>query len=220
MFILKRQDVEISNVQHPEKDQQIPILNYQGQTFTLLNVFSASQAEEARTVWRDLTDNRGKACVLLEEPERFSIWGKVRLDSLGGSDGGGAAARTAHVLGTILLLQAVFFDIEDLLGDRQAQKFRQDISGVFTKLQFPNLNSADAIDHVLTFDPFEGTLPKWGDLQVMSLLQELHGVAKVYFGNANFIGRAVDALQDMPEGDRKEFTGWLHQGPVGKLWSV
>ena len=75
MFILKRQDVDIKNVQHLSKDQPIPILYYQEQTFRLLSVFAAAQEEEAMALWRDLTDNRGKACVLLEEPERFSIWG-------------------------------------------------------------------------------------------------------------------------------------------------
>ena len=61
MFILKRQDVDIRTVQHPKKDQQIPILSYQGQTFRLLSVFSAAQEEDARALWRDLTDNRGQS---------------------------------------------------------------------------------------------------------------------------------------------------------------
>lgn len=82
MFILKRQDVEISSIQHPKRDQKIPILTYQGITFRLISVFHANQEEEARALWRDLTDNQGKACVLLEEPDRYSIWGKVRLDQL------------------------------------------------------------------------------------------------------------------------------------------
>ena len=47
MFILKRQDVDIKNFQHPTKDQKIPILSYQGQTFRLLSIFSAAQQEEA-----------------------------------------------------------------------------------------------------------------------------------------------------------------------------
>ena len=68
MFILKRQDVEISSIQHPKKDQQVPILNYQGQTFRLISVFKASQEEEARALWRELTDNRGKACVYWKNP--------------------------------------------------------------------------------------------------------------------------------------------------------
>ena len=65
MFILKRQDVEIVNVQNPQnKDQQIPILQYQGQSFRLLNMFGDNR-NEALALWRDLTDNKGKACVLL-----------------------------------------------------------------------------------------------------------------------------------------------------------
>ena len=59
MFILKRQDVEIVNVQNPQnKDQQIPILQYQGQTFRLLNMFGDNR-DEALALWRDLTDNKG-----------------------------------------------------------------------------------------------------------------------------------------------------------------
>ncbi len=219
MFILKRQDVEISNIRHPEKDQTIPILSYQGQTFTLLNVFNASQAEEARALWRDLTDNRGKACVLLEEPDRFSVWGKVRLDKGGGGDlGGDGGSSAGHTLGAVLLLQAVFFDIEDLLGDRQAAKFRQDIGAVLTKLQLQGGESPAAVETILTFNPFEEQLPAWVDLKIMSLLQELHRLGKGYFGNANFTGRALDALEDMDEGDRKAFSQWLTQGPLADLW--
>ena len=95
MFILKRQDVEITNFQHPKRDQQIPILNYQGQTFRLISAFNGKQAEDARALWRDLTDNRGKACVLLEEPDRYSVWGKVRLDQLAGEEPAGNEATKA-----------------------------------------------------------------------------------------------------------------------------
>jgi len=69
MFILKRQDVEIKSVQHPKRDQQVPILTYQGQTFRLIKSFGASQVAEAKAYWRDLTDNHGKVCVLLQEPD-------------------------------------------------------------------------------------------------------------------------------------------------------
>ena len=138
MFILKRQDVEISSVQHPKTGQQVPILNYQGQTFRLIQVFNAQQAEEARAFWRDLTDNRGKACVLLEEPERYSVWGKVRLDQLSDDgQGAGVAVAPAFIQASLLLLQAVFFDIEDLLGSRQAGSFEKEIAQVFQQWNFP-----------------------------------------------------------------------------------
>lgn len=222
MFILKRQDVEIANVRHPEKDQQIPILSYQGQTFTLLNVFNASQAEEARAFWRDLTDNRGKACVLLEEPERFSVWGKVRLG--GGGDvaaaaGGGGAAPAALAIAALLLFQGVYFDIEDLLGDRQAGKFQKDASGIFNRLQLPAHASPEAVVALLNVDPFEGKLPEWQESQITGLLQEVYELGKVYFGNANFTGRALATLQDMDGGDLTQFTNWMQQNGLGKLWT-
>src|SRR5574339_409268 len=136
MFILKRQDVEISSIQHPKRDQQIPILNYQGQTFRLISVFKANQEEEAKAFWRDLTDNRGKACVLLEEPERYSVWGKVRLEQLTSdtADKGKTAPLTQACL---LLLQAVYIDIEDLLGSRQAGLFQKNITELFQQWRFP-----------------------------------------------------------------------------------
>lgn len=221
MFILKRQDVDISNVRHPEKDQQIPILSYQGQTFTLLNVFSANQAEEARALWRDLTDNRGKACVLLEEPDRFSVWGKVRLDRLGVADAGAGdsgAAKSSYVLAGMLLLQAVYFDIEDLLGERQGAKFRQEIGEVFKRLQFPGLDNQPAVSNILEVNPFETALPPWQELQIVGLLQELHTLGKGYFGNTNFTSRAFDALQEMDAGERSEFMDWLGRSPAAKLW--
>ena len=143
MFILKRQDVEITSVQHPKKDQQIPILQYQGQSFRLISIFNAAQEEDAKAFWRDLTDNRGKACVLLEEPDRYSVWGKVRLVQLGseGGDAPEAATPPASIQACLLILQAVYLDIEDLLGARQAGLFQKELSAVFQQWRFPQTES-------------------------------------------------------------------------------
>jgi len=221
MFILKRQDVEISSIQHPKRDQQIPILTYQGQTFRLISVFSAAQEEDAKSFWRDLTDNQGKACVLLEEPERYSVWGKIRLEQFANE------AEAAHdtnsnpalVRGCVLMLQAVFIDIEDLLGNRQAGLFQKDISDVFKQWRFPQADTPDAVKYVLTMDPL-GTaqLPTWQEHHLNTLLQELHRVGKSYFGNTSFAPRAIDALQDLPSAEQSQFQNWLNRSPLGKLW--
>ncbi|MDX2097087.1 MAG: hypothetical protein SFW36_04865 [Leptolyngbyaceae cyanobacterium bins.59] len=220
MFILKRQDVEISTVQHPNRDQQIPILQYQDQTFRLISVFNATQEEEAKAFWRDLTDNRGKACVLLEEPDRYSVWGKVRLDQLAADMQGTADSGTAtFTQAGLLLLQAVYIDIEDLLGSKQAGAFQKDITDVFKQGQFPQAASPDAVKALLSNDPLNSSgLPPWQEHHLNILLQELHRLGKRYFGNASFTERAMDALQDMPGGDRKQFSDWLTQSPAGKLW--
>lgn len=221
MFILKRQDVEISSIQHPKRDQQIPILTYQGQTFRLISVFSAAQEEDAKAFWRELTDNQGKACVLLEEPERYSVWGKIRLDQFAheAEPTHDYTANPVYVKGCLLMLQALSIDIEDLLGHRQAGLFQKDLTDVFKQWRFPQADTPEAINHLLTMDPLNtGHLPAWQEHHLNTLLQELHRIGKSYFGNTSFTPRAVDAIQDLPPADSQQFLAWLKQSPPGKLW--
>ncbi|BAY18387.1 hypothetical protein NIES2109_09600 [Nostoc sp. HK-01] len=218
MFILKRQDVEISSIQHPKRDQQVPILHYQGQTFRLISLFKANQEEEARALWRDLTDNRGKACVLLEEPDRFSIWGKIRLEQLDG-DTGGHNKTGILIQASILLLQAVHLDIEEFLGAKQLTLFEKDLGEVLRQQKFPETSSPESVKHLVTIDPLEGTkLPAWQENHVTTFLQELHKLGKTYFGNANFANKVADRLQDMADGERSLFISWLNQSSLSKLW--
>ncbi len=221
MFILKRQDVEITSFQHPKRDQPIPILNYQGQTFRLISAFSGKQAEEARALWRDLTDNRGKACVLLEEPDRYSVWGKVRLDQLANEDAGSSEAKSIHfVQASLLLLQAVYFDVEDLLGARQAASFQKDITKVFQQGNFPQADSPDAVKNLLTVDPLNSLkIPSWQEQHLNTLLQEVHRLGKSYFGNTTFAEGVNEILQEMSASDRSQFIAWLKQTPLAKLWT-
>lgn len=219
MFILKRQDVEISTVQHPTRDQQVPILHYQEQTFRLVSVFKSSQEVEAKALWRSLTDNRGKACVLLEEPERYSVWGKIRLEQLGSETGNHSNIEILTLAG-ILLLQAVYMDIEDLLGNRQAKLFEKDISGVLQKKQFPQISSPEAIKSLLTVEPSQmPKLPTWEETHLIILLEELHKLGKMYFGDTNFAHQLEDRLQDMADDELLVFIGWLNQSPLSKLWN-
>lgn len=221
MFILKRQDVDIKNMQHPSKGQPIPILYYQDQTFRLLSVFAASQQEEAMALWRDLTDNRGKACVLLEEPERFSVWGKVRLDAIGvdGDADTGRPADPSLTQGCLLILQALFIDVEDLLGNKQATLFEQEMLNVFNKWRFPQAGTDKAVKALLTMDPLATQVPPWEEHHLLRLLEEMHRLGKDCFGNANFKERSLEALEDLSAGDRRQFLSWLNQTPPGKLWA-
>lgn len=219
MFILKRQDVGISMIQHPKKeDQQLPILNYQGQTFRLITVFKATEEEEAKSFWRSLTDNRRKVCVLLEEPERYTIWGKVKLDHIG-TNTGSHSKTDVLTLGAITLLQAVYLDIEDLLGNRQAGLFTKDITGILQQKQFPDISSADTVKSFLTEDLSHlGKIPGWQETHIILLLEELYKLGKTYFGDTNFAHQLDERLQDMPEEEQELFISWLKKSPLNKLW--
>lgn len=223
MFILKRQDVEIATIQHPNRDQQIPILYYQGQTFRLMKVFTVQQESEARAYWRDLTDNRGKACVLLEEPERYSVWGKVRLEQLGSE--GSAAAADAKISGLIraslLVLQAVYFDIEDLLGSRQALAFEKDLLQVLQKGKFPPPDNLEGVKNLLTKDPLESLqIPPWNENHLKTLLEEVYRLAKSYFGNTSFAEGLDEVLQDLAKEDCDSFINWLSESALGNMWEI
>jgi hypothetical protein len=218
MFILKRQDVEISSIQHPKREQKIPILLYQGQTFRLISVFGANQAEEAKAFWRDLTDHRGKVCVLLEEPDRYSVWGKIRLDQLG-TEASPDPKIVLYTQACLLLLQTIYMDVEDLLGGRQAGLFQKDITNVFQQRHIPQSDSPEAVNQLLTIDPLTTLqVPPWEEHHLITLLQELYRLGKAYFGNANFACGVSDILQDLPPSDKAQFIEWLQSSPVGQLW--
>jgi hypothetical protein len=119
----------------------------------------------------------------------------------------------------LLLLQAVYIDIEDLLGDRQIALFQKEITDVFQQWRFPQTETPDNINQLLTVDPLASLqIPSWQEHHLNTLLQELFRIGKDHFGNANFTARVLDALQDMPDGDRKQFVDWLQQSPTGKVW--
>ncbi|MBW4465843.1 MAG: hypothetical protein KME07_10455 [Pegethrix bostrychoides GSE-TBD4-15B] len=220
MFILKRQDVEIYSIQHPKKDQQVPVLRYQTQNFRLISVFSAAQEEEAKALWRDLTDNRGKACVLLEEPERYSVWGKIRLEQLEESVAPTAGELPAcSVQASLLLLQAVYLDIEDMLGARQVAAFRKELFEAFRQHQLPQANLPEAIEQLLVVNPLALVqVPNWQEHQLQGLLQALHRIGKQHFGNANFVERAMESLQELPHQDREAFLKWLKRSQLAERW--
>jgi hypothetical protein len=226
MFVLKRQDVEIESIQHPKKDQRIPILTYKGMTFRLVNVFPAHQEEEARALWRELTDNQGKACVLLEEEKSYSIWGKVRLDEL--IDRMNNPTRrtpkqgvipSAFIQAGLLMLQAMYIDVEDLLGAKPSTLFQRDLEDFFKQEQFPQTDTPDAVIQLLTYDPLN-TLqpPPWSEEHLILLLKEVHRLGKNYFGGSSFVNRILDVLRGLPSYDREQFLEWLKQSSAGELW--
>lgn len=218
MFILKRQDVEIGSFKHPSKEQKIPILSYQGQTFRLLSVFNAAQEEDARSLWRDLTDNRGKACVLLEEPERFSVWGKIQLERVSEETAAAPGVSNVFVKAGVLIIQAMYEDVADLMGHKQAKRFEGDLVAIGNQMRLPQMTSEELVASLLRLDPFSASLPSWQTNHLNTIFKELHRIGKSYFGHSNFTERALEALDDLSLTERDAFLTWLKQLSSGQLW--
>ena len=210
MFLLTPEDVEITSIQHPKKDKKVPILSYENKSFRLLSVFNAHQQAEAHASWRDLTENEGKLCVLLEERFRYSIWRQVRIDV-------GLlrpVAPLAYAKACVVMIQALYSDAEQLLGSRQAKNFGVAIEVNAAK----QIEAAGGLGGVLRLDPLADVLPRWEEDDLSALLLELHRLGAKFFGRYQFVGRTLGALDELAPNDKAVFLNWLEISLLGNLW--
>ncbi|KPQ36197.1 MAG: hypothetical protein HLUCCA11_06610 [Phormidesmis priestleyi Ana] len=210
MFLLTPNEVEIIRIQHPTKDKKVPILSYDDKTFRLLSVFSAQQESEAHAAWRELTENEGKMCVLLEERSRYSVWRQVRLDK----EMLQPIAPATYIKACVLMLQAMCSDVEQLLGSRQANSFGAAIEANALR----QIEAAGGIAHILRLDPLTDILPSWEEDDLSALLLEMHRLGAKFFGRSQFVSRTLAALDDLNPNDKTMFLHWLGLSLLSNLW--
>ena len=78
MLILSPQDVALSRMRHPDTQQRMAILTYQSHHFGLVRKFERGDRQDALDFCKDLAENKKKLCILLEENNRYSVWGKLK----------------------------------------------------------------------------------------------------------------------------------------------
>ena len=210
MFMLTPEDVEISSVQHPKKPKKVPILSYQDKTFCLVSLFHVHQRQAAQASLRNLTDNEGKSCVLLEEPHRFSLWRHVRIDK----DWLNPVLPIAYVKSCLLLLQALYGDVDQILGRKRAKAFG---AALAIDAQQP-LQAIGGLEAALRVNPLIETLPVWGEDDLCMLLLMLHRLGAQFFGRSHFTSRTLSALDSLPGNDKAVFLTWLQMSLLGNLW--
>lgn len=210
MFLLTPEDVEITSIQHPKKAKKVPILSYQDKTFRLLSVYKANQHAEAQAYWRDLTENEGKACVLLEEPSRYSVWRQVRINI----NLLQPVAPVAYTKACVLIIQALYSDIEQILGSKQAKKFGMTLE---VNAKGP-MTAAGGLGALLRLNPLKEVLPNWEEDDLSALLLELHRLGSRFFGRTQFVPRTLGALDELSGNDKAVFLNWLGLSLLGHLW--
>ena len=210
MFLLTLEDVEITSIQHPRRDQKVPILSYQNKTFRLLSVFGAHQQAEAHTSWQTFGKNQSKVCVLLEEPHRYSVWQLVRIDK-GLLE---SAAPASHIKACILMTQSLHSDIEQLLSSDQAEQFGVALATSTTR----QMSAIGGFEAMLRIDPLVEKLPQWDDADISTLLLTLHRLGVQFFGRSRFTKRTLSALDVLPSNDNAAFTDWLQRSLISNLW--
>lgn len=214
MFVLSPEDVEIISVQHPKRAKRVPILCYADKNFRLVSVFGVDHQAEAHASWRDLTDNKGKSCVLLEESFRYSVWSQVRIDK-------NLLAPTvpeAYIKACIVLIQSLYSRAQGL-GDRQ---FKSLVAAFQVSTAHP-LQAAGGLDALLKINVpalgnGSGSLPRWEEDDLCALLLEMHRLGCKFFGRKKFVAPALEALDVLPGNDKVLFLNWLKLSLLGNLW--
>ena len=210
MFLLTPEDVEIISVQHPKRAKKVPILTYTDKTFRLVSVFNAAQADEAHAAWRTLTDKESKACVLLEEPARYSVWSQVKINKGLLSP----TAPAAYIKACILIIQSLYASAQKL-GNRQAEKL---ITGLQVNTAY-QLQTAGGLKTLLLIDiTAPKALPRWEEDDLSALLLELHRLGCKFFGRKKFTESALASLDALPGNDKPLFLNWLKLSLLGNLW--
>ena len=214
MFVLSPEDVEIISVQHPKRAKRVPVLCYADKNFRLVSVFGIEQQAAAHASWRDLTDNKGKVCVLLEESFRYSVWSQVRIDQ-------GLLAPTvpeAYLKACIVLIQSLY-NRAQTLGDRQFKN----LIAAFQVNTSHQLQPAGGLETLLnlniqTIGNGSGALPRWEEDDLCALLLEMHRLGCKFFGRKKFVEPALAALDVLPSNDKALFLNWLKISLLGNLW--
>ncbi len=210
MFLLTPEDVEVTSIQHPKINKKVPILSYDDKTFRLLRVFSADQEAEAHASWRELTEQEGKLCVLLEERFRYSLWRQVRID-LGSLR---PIAPAAYAKACVVMIQSLYGDAEQLLGGKQAKSFGTAIEVNAAK----QLAAVGGLGGVLRLNPLADVMPQWEEDDLSALLLELHRLGSKFFGRSKFAARTLAALDDLAPNDKAVFLNWLGISLLSNLW--
>ena len=210
MFLLTPEDVEITSIQHPKQNKKIPILSYEDKTFRLLSVFGADQHAEAHAAWKDLTDNESKLCVLLEETFRYSVWRQVRID-VGLLH---PVVPEAYAKAVTVMVQALYSDVDTLLGGNQAKNF----GAALEKNVAKPMAAANGLGGILRLNPTVEVPPKWDESDLNALLLELHRLGTRFFGRSKFTGRTIAALDDLLPDDKSIFINWLSLSFLSNLW--
>ena len=210
MFLLTPNDVEITRVLHPKLGKKVPILSYGDKTYRLVKVFPAREEAIARATWQDLTENQDKVCVLLEEPSRYSVWQRVKIDL----NKLRPSTQTAYIKAAVLMIQALYGDIGQLLGAKQAKNFGVALS----QNAAAQVQTAGGMGSLLRLDPLAEVLPSWEEQDLNKLLLELHNQGIKSFGRAKFTQRTLRSLNDLSPEDKDAFLTWLSASFLKSLW--
>jgi hypothetical protein len=179
-------------------------LNYQGQTYDLVQAFASHKLELAQQRWQQQIAIDASALdryLLVQEVGYYSLWlvdRVVNLSSPSRESNGNLELQQA----SIWLVQEMWLQWQDLLGERQLKLFADNLLGANSLLR-----SREDLDRILSLDPLSSKqLAKWERSDFIALDRQLSDLTQKKMGQQFGNKLTLDILESMPDSLRKILT--------------
>ncbi len=221
MSIVNIQDVRVANFPDPNKpNQQIPLLSYLNRQYELVRVFPDRQLTLAQGLWQHL-DNGDNACLIVREPQQYSIWleRKIDLQPVRSIEVPPAKETPSERLQSPQLLDNVFraqlclieglwSEVRELMGTNQSAIFGSEILAIIPTIAFgKDLLATIAQARQLDFAMGSAEI---STQQLQKIYQEIHRLGEKYLGKSYSTELLSDLQAGLPAQLRKGLQVWLN----------
>ncbi len=205
--------IEISTLPH-ESNSKLR-LNYQGQSYDLLQAFAIHKLDRAQRQLHQLlqVSNDGSSSptryLLVQEVNYYSLWELDRCSTREAMSNN-RLSPTPTILeprssldipvlelqqASIWLFQELWLQWQDLLGDRQLKVFAKELLSVT-----PQLQTWVDLDRLLILDPLATTrLGSWSELDFRAFDRQLYHLTQKKLGHQFGTKLTLDIMETMPD---------------------
>jgi hypothetical protein len=190
-------------------------LNYQGQSYDLVQAFASNKLERAQQQWQqlmaidhhDLNIATIDRYLLVQEVGYYSLWeidrslllsvdrqiGSSRSYPIDRAEDQGEIGLELQQA-SIWLFQELWLQWQDLLGARQLQVFADNLLTIA-----PQLQSWVDLDRLLVLDPLASErLESWAELDLIAFDRQLYHLTQKKMGQQFGTKLTIDIIQSMP----------------------
>lgn len=215
--VLSLKNVQLFLSSNLESGKQIFMMYYRGKTFRPLNVFfNTACKKNAQLFCKNFAIAYGNKCLLLQKNNEYGVWLEIEQQKSTETTSQEIVSETAQTEALeskfpnaqicFLLIQVITDDVEYLMGNRQKKAFQEEIIELLEQFLPPDSSNKDLIDRSLIASPLTTEeLPTWTEEEIEQLFFQLGNLGMKYFGNINFVDRALEALKEFPVYQNPQF---------------
>jgi hypothetical protein len=214
MAIIDSRSVNIEISTRPDQIQSELRLDYHGQRYNLVQAFANRQLELAQQRLQQLiaADPLSESVIdrylIVQEINYYSLWilasNHQPVPTIAGSK-----SNLELQQASIWLLQELWLQWQDLLGNRQLTAFADNLLAATTQLQ-----SRTDLDRLLSLDPLTSAkLTDWVDADFIAFDRQLYQLTQKKIGQQFATNITIDIVESMPASLRSQLLAILDIQP-------